>query len=181
MLDIEAIWAEYQTSLKSFLHSKISNPVDVDDLLQDILIKSYQNIEGLKSETSIKSWLFQIANHTIINFYRDDSKARSINPNDLWYEEDNSELEISLARCVVPFIKALSPKKSELLTSIDIKGESQKDYALRNGISYSTLKSRVQKSRHELKGLFENCCHITFDQSGGVVNFVAKSDGCKNC
>lgn len=43
-MNAEAIWQEYQMSLKAFLHKNVANPDDVDDLLQDILLKSYQNL-----------------------------------------------------------------------------------------------------------------------------------------
>jgi RNA polymerase sigma-70 factor (ECF subfamily) len=53
-MTIEKIWSEYRLSLKAFLHSKVSNDSDVDDLLQDILIKSYENLGKLKSGDKIK-------------------------------------------------------------------------------------------------------------------------------
>lgn len=181
MLNIEVIWREYRGSLKAFLHSKVSDPIEVDDLLQEILIKIYSNFQNLKFEDSIKGWLFQIANRTIIDFYRKKGKERGLNPKDLWYDEDIDSLEVSLSQCVIPFINALPEKSSELLTAIDIRGEAQKDYAQRMGISYSTLKSRVQKSRVELKHLFERCCFLEFDYAGNITDYTAKSSDCKNC
>lgn len=44
-LNLEQVWAEYQQALKSFLHSKVNNTADVDDLLQESLIKTYQNLD----------------------------------------------------------------------------------------------------------------------------------------
>ena len=41
-LKLEDVWTQYQQAVKSFLHSKVSNPDDVDDLQQEILIKTYQ-------------------------------------------------------------------------------------------------------------------------------------------
>ena len=67
-LNLEQVWAEYQQALKSFLHSKVNNTADVDDLLQEILIKTYQNLDKVQDVSSVKSWLFQLANHTIIDF-----------------------------------------------------------------------------------------------------------------
>ena len=50
-LSLEQVWAKYQQALKAFLHSKVSQPDDVDDLLQEILLKTYQNLETVKSLT----------------------------------------------------------------------------------------------------------------------------------
>ena len=180
-MNFEEIWSEYRASLKSFLHSKVSSPDEVDDLLQEILIKVYQNLSTVKSESSIQSWLFQIANYTIIDFYRQRAKLNKLASEELWYSETNDEIKQSLSQCVIPFINALSLENAELLTAIDLKGQSQISYAKEHNISYSTLKSRVQKARKELRKLFEDCCHFTFDRSGNIADFEQKSRNCPNC
>ena len=181
MLNVEDVWSEYRESIKSFLHSRISDPADIDDLLQDILIKTHKNLPFVKSGKSIKSWLFQIANHSIIDFYRKRGRTQSVSADDLWYEEDNQAVQRELSGCIEPFIKALPPEASELLTEIDLKGRSQKDYARSLGISYSTLKSRVQKDRKQLRALFEDCCNFSRDQHGAIIDFDPKSGNCENC
>ncbi|WP_201778207.1 sigma factor [Thalassomonas viridans] len=54
-MTIEPIWQAYKNQLKAFLHANISNPADVDDLLQEILLKSYLNLQTIKDSASIKS------------------------------------------------------------------------------------------------------------------------------
>ena len=79
------------------------------------------------------------------------------------------------------FIAALPPRTADLLTAIDIQGQSQKAYAESRGMSYSTLKSQVQSGRAALRSIFENCCHLTLDVYGNVSDYRSKSDGCDNC
>ena len=43
-MKIEEIWLAYRAALKRFIHAKVSNEADVDDLLQEILIKTHNNI-----------------------------------------------------------------------------------------------------------------------------------------
>ncbi len=180
-MKIEQIWNEYRSSIKRFLHSKVSNASDVEDLLQEILLKTYSNLDNIHSTTSIKPWLFQIANNTIIDFYRRKAKTQEVRAEDLWFSEDNESLEKELSKCVAPFIRALPEEIAELLTAVDIHGESQKAYAEKNDISYSTLKSRVQKSRTELRNLLEDCCHLSLDRHGNVIDCDAKSSSCNKC
>ena len=180
-MDIAQIWTEYRAGLKSFLHSRVSNPSDVDDLLQEILIKTHQSLHTLRSESSIKAWLYQMANRVIIDFYRRRARTRDLERGDLWYDEDAVDVQQSLVRCVEPFVRALPAESAELLATIDLDGQSQKDEALRRGISYSTLKSRVQKGRQELRALFEKCCHLTLDQHGNVIEYSPKSGHCDPC
>ncbi len=186
-MTIEEIWIEYGALLKGFLHSKISNQADVDDLLQEILIKSHKNLHGLKSEPSIKSWLFQIANNSIIDFYR--ARARQNNLSDEsqwqkdipWIADDIPEIEQQLARCIEPFIQSLPDATANLLTEIEINGQSQKDYAEQQNIPYSTLKSRIQAARSQLRHLYDNCCKFSLDTHGKPADFTKKPDGREKC
>ena len=86
-----------------------------------------------------------------------------------------------LSHCIEPFLKVLPEELADLLRSIDLEGKSQKAYAQEMGISYSTLKSRVQKGRSELRGLFEGCCHYSLDKQGNIIDFEQKSDKCNKC
>ena len=153
----------------------------MDDLLQDILIKSYQHIGDLKKEGSIKSWLFQIANRSIIDFYRKQGRASELHETDLWYEEDEQSVQSELSQCIEPFIKALPTEQAELLQHIDLEGESQKAYAENLGISYSTLKSRVQQGRKDLKALFDDCCKYKLDAAGNLMEYDSKGGNCSKC
>ena len=180
-MDIEALWSEYQSNIRSFLHSRVSNPDEVDDLLQEVLIKIYKNLHTIKSEKSIKSWLFQIANNTVIDFYRKDNKRSDIDTNELWHDDSNMEVRQELLRCLEPFINTLPEELAGLLKVIEIEGQSQKEYAEIHGLSYSTLKSRVQKARTELRRVFEKCCHFSLDQQGNILDYTEKSNHCKDC
>ena len=180
-MNLETIWSEYRTGLKSFLHSKISNAADVDDLLQDILIKTHDKLHQVRSEETVKSWLFQLANHTIIDFYRRKGKQEKLSEDDLWFSDSKADVKQELSHCIDPFVKALNQESSDLLIAIDLNGESQKDYAESIGISYSTLKSRVQKARSELRNLFDDCCQMTLDNQGNLKDYEHKPNACKKC
>lgn len=180
-MNVEMIWAEYQSSLKAFLHKNVNNVADVDDLLQEILIKTYQNLSTVKELTKIKPWLFQIAQRSIIDFYRTQGKTKILQEENLWYEQPSEDIHQQLSQCILPFINGLEEQDKQLLSAIEIEGISQKEYALQHNIKYSTLKSRVKKSRHTLQDLFKQCCHLSLDKQGNLVDYQQKQKGCNNC
>ncbi len=184
-LNLEQVWQEYENALGAFLRSKVSNVDDVEDLLQEVLIKTYQNLQSVNDASSVKAWLFQLANRTIIDFYRKRARIdrdKNISADELWFEQDDDvSIEQEMSQCIEPFIRALPKESSELLMSIDLKGESQKSIAEAQNISYSTLKSRVQKSRQQLKGLFSQCCDLTLDNHGSVIDCEQKPGQCNSC
>ena len=180
-MNIEEVWRQYQSNIKAFLHSKIDNPAEVDDLLQEVLIKTYKNLSSLESADRIQAWLFQIASRTVIDFYRKSGRAQDISADELWYGEVDSDTQQALAQCIEPFLELLPEDSAKLLVTIDIQGQSQKEYANKERISYSTLKSRVQKARGQLRKRFEDCCHLSVDRYGNLADFEPKTKNCKKC
>ena len=180
-MTIEHAWQEYRTSLKAFLYSKVTNKDDADDLLQDVLIKFHQNISTLNDPKRLKAWLFQITNNTIVDYYRRLGKDQKLETETLWYEIPEKSIQMELAQCIIPFLSQLPEDKATIIQAIDLSGESQKAYALRNNISYSTLKSRVQSARNELKKLFDACCHYQLDNQGNLMAYQEKSKNCNKC
>ncbi|WP_330924473.1 RNA polymerase sigma factor SigZ [Candidatus Sororendozoicomonas aggregata] len=179
-MKIEDIWQQYRGLLLKFLSSKVSNQADVDDLLQTILIKVHKGLASLSDATSLKPWLMQIANHAIIDFYRQQASQKPLSATNLWYEND-AEKEHELAKCVKPFIDCLDSESAHLLWQADIEGVSQKQLAEKHSMNYSTLKSRVQKARKDLKALFDQCCQFELDALGNAIGCTMKADSCSSC
>ena len=181
---LDQVWQEYQQALKAFLQTKVNNPADVEDLLQEVLLKSFIKLDSLKEVTSMKAWLFQIANHSVIDFYRKNAKKMQSLEGD-FSEHDmgqDNQMKTELAQCVQPFIQALTEQQAALLKAIDLDGISQKAYAEQQGIPYSTLKSQVKKARSELKLLFEQCCHFQEDKFGNLIDYERKQvNACGPC
>lgn len=175
------VWAKYHLDIKAFLHSLVSNPADVDDLVQDVSLKAYSNFSKLRDPERAKAWLFQIAHHAIIDHYRTHTKARDVSVLDLWYGGEPEQPDQGFEPCVKTLVNALPKDTKDLLRAIDGQGQSQKAYAQAQGIAYSTLKSRVKKGRELLRKSVEDCCHLAFDGYGNVIDFRAKSSHCEIC
>lgn len=183
-MNTEHIWNEFENSLRSFVRTKIQNQEDVEDILQDVLIKVIKNLSSLKAETSVKSWLYQITRNTIIDFYRKNGTSQSvefIEDGHTKIDDESEDIKDRISKCIRPFIEGLDEPDRILLTEIEIKGQSQKDYALSNDIKYSTLKSQVKRSREKLRTSLEKCCKFSYDHQGNLLDSNTKSGGCSNC
>ena len=180
-MELEEIWKRYQLELKRFLLSKLSNQADAEDILQDVLLKTHANLSTIKNANSIKPWLFQVTNNAIIDYYRQNAKAKQIEHESLWFDAQETTLQEEFAACIIPFISALPEEHAAILLAVDINGEAQKAYAQKNGIAYSTFKSQVQKSRKMLKQLFDNCCSFSLDSKGNVIDYSRKHPHCDKC
>jgi RNA polymerase sigma-70 factor (ECF subfamily) len=70
-MEFQKLWQQYKDPLQQFLRSRVKNSADVDDLLQEVLIKAYHHLHTIKETEKVISWLFQIARNTVIDYYRE--------------------------------------------------------------------------------------------------------------
>lgn len=186
-MELKHLWQEYENQLRQFLRSRVKNPADLDDLLQEILLKTNQHLHTVKDSEKLVSWLFQIARNTLIDYYR---KSRvSTSRQDIVKEailtdtepEEYEQIRRELTNCIRPFLNQLPEKYREAIELVDLQGSSQKELAHQLGLSHSAVKSRVQRGRSMLKAKFEECCRYQLDIRGNIIDYETKLDNCTNC
>ncbi len=183
-MELKQLWQEYEDRLRQFLLSRVKNPADVDDLLQEILIKTYQHLNTVQKPEKLLSWLFQIARNTLIDYYRksrvETSRQDIVKGTMLTDEEPEQYEQIrqELTNCIRPFLNQLPEKYREAIEIVDLQGSSQKELAKKLGLSHSAVKSRVQRGRSMLRTKFEECCRCELDVRGNVVDYEVKLNGC---
>lgn len=65
-----ALFAEFQDQLKSYLYRLLTDRNDVDDLTHDTFIKAFTNISTFKQNASLKTWVFKIATNLAYDHLR---------------------------------------------------------------------------------------------------------------
>ena len=86
----EDIWNEFSQRLRVFILSRISDPDDADDILQEVFIKLHTRIDTLRDEDRLAAWLYQIARNTIADHYRAGGPTVSV-PETLAVEDEPFE------------------------------------------------------------------------------------------
>jgi RNA polymerase sigma-70 factor (ECF subfamily) len=82
---------------------------------------------------------------------------------------------------LAPWIYSLPRKYREPLVLSEIEGVKQKDIAKRMGLSYSGLKSRVQRGREMIKDMFIECCGLPYSEDGKLIGDCIDHENCKIC
>lgn len=176
---LEDIWIIFEDRLKSFILSKISDEMAAEDILQEVFIKIHSNIDTLKDDSKIQSWIFQITRNSMNDYFRSIKKANQHLPIPEEVEEDNSsDLMADTLKDMVKMMDELSSEDCEALCLTELGGMSQKDYAKKTGISYSGAKSRIQRAKIKLKDLLMKCCHYQFDKYGTVIGLYPANCCC---
>jgi len=178
---VEYLWNDFEGKLRSFIFSKIPDKAATEDILQEVFIKIHLKIGTLKDESKLKPWIYQITRNMIMDFYRRNKTVNPPLPTLTEAEEeytDNMVMDEAM-QDMIGMMNDLPEEYCEALCLTELEGLSQKEYAERIGIPYSSAKSRVQRSRKLLKDMLMKCCHFEFDKYGTVLS-ISKNCCCCN-
>lgn len=168
---------ECRPKLVKQIAGKIKEPSTREDILQEVFLKFAAKLETIEHRDNLCGYLYRITENTIADHYRRETRLLVTDDERLFDQaapdppvDDNYRLANC---CLRSFIDRLPPKYREALILIELEGKSQKEAAVTLGVSYSGLKSRVQRGREKLKEAILACCRFEFDKYG---NIVGRSD-----
>ncbi|MEQ9425808.1 MAG: sigma-70 family RNA polymerase sigma factor [Cyclobacteriaceae bacterium] len=174
---VAPVFQEYRSILARYIRSRVSDAVDSEELLSEVMMKIYKHCEKLEGVRNTQAWLITIARNTINDYFREKQKRKLAVPGSWAYlalAQDDNEGERylhELEACVPSLINKLPPKYAKPLADYELRGIPQKTLAVQYNMSESGLKSRVQRGRKMLKGLFkEYCGHL-----------IEEREGCSDC
>ncbi len=179
-LTTKQVWALFGKRLLYFIRQQVNDPNVANDLLQDIFVRIHLNLANLSDADKLTSWVYQIARNRLLDYHRAMQSSRNQPVTDSIIDKtealsDRVDYTPDLAHCVLPFIEQLDEIYRDALQTTDISGLSQKEYAQRTGISYSAAKSRIQRARQQLRRLFTDCCRVSADQYGSIVDYQCEA------
>jgi RNA polymerase sigma-70 factor (ECF subfamily) len=169
-MDTTIIWGSFKNELLNFIKKRISNEEDAADILQDIVIKIHLKSESLDEISNLTGWLYQVTRNAIIDYYRKGNLKFDVQESVSEDSEVNEKEQQKFARCLNSHLKELPINYQDAFQKIQVEGISQKEYAKEIGISYSGAKSRFQRSKHQLKELFIECCQVETDKYGNILS-----------
>jgi RNA polymerase sigma-70 factor, ECF subfamily len=193
MPDSKNIWNEVHSGLRAFIAKRVADEASVEDLSQEVFMRMQRGLGGLKKESRMLPWIYQIARHAIIDYYRARdrhperpvglaSELETLQPGSVPVEsrEDSGRLRRELAGCLRPMIERLSEDYRQAVTLVDLEGLPQHEAAARLGLSVSGMKSRVQRGRRQLRTMLEACCEIALDRRRGVADYDLRDHSCQD-
>ncbi len=174
-------WEAYRAKLQRFVLTRVRDEAAAEDIVHDVLVRAYARRDTLRDRDKLGQWLYQIARNAIIDHYRRRRPTEEL-PDEMVDEEvyASGDTEKELARCLTPFIEELPPHYRQAVMLAELQGFTQREVALKLGLSVSGAKSRVQRARQMLETMFLECCRVEFDGRGGVADYEPKGN-CEAC
>ncbi|MGI8874332.1 MAG: sigma-70 family RNA polymerase sigma factor, partial [Egibacteraceae bacterium] len=151
------MWEQFAGRLRAFIATRVSNPADAEDILQDVFVKVHRGARELRDTERLTTWIFRIAHNAIIDHYRSAPRRREtpveelarfdvVPPVDAAID-DQSVVRAEIAGCLRPLIAELPGRRPRGAELVDLGGMSQTAAARQLGLSVSGMKSRVQRAR----------------------------------
>lgn len=164
--------------LKRFIWRRVKNQADAEDIVQDVFVKAQLKGTQLKEDQKFSAWMYQITRNSIIDYYRQKKKVME----DIMLQnesEDYNQFNDCVIQCLQQLMFELPSPYREALVMTEIEQHSQKEMAGKLNLSYSGLKSRVQRGRQMLRQKMEELYHIRTDAYGNVIECEDRIDcGC---
>ena len=157
-------WAAQRAALKRFVGKRVSDRDDVDDIVQDVLVRAHEALHQLDDAKRLPAWLGRIAEHRVVDHFRARKSFTEL-PEDLSAPEPEDDPVVSLAPCLPSMIDRLPDIYRDAVRLSELEGVAQRDVARRLGVSLSGAKSRVQRGRERLRELVEACCRVVMTGS----------------
>lgn len=173
------VWDLYAEDVKRFIFSKVKNDAVTDDLLQEIFIKIHTKLETLEDDAKLKSWVFTIARHLVMDYFRTQHPINAETQNDSPTEP--LPAEHTKEDCLHCIIKSLPKKYRDPLILSDIQGLRQAKISERLKLPLPTVKSQIQRGRKLIAQGFVECCDFKINDQGFLVGELKERGDCKIC
>lgn len=178
----EAVWLDYRQQLLRFVRTRVKDPSIAEDLVHDVLVRAYDRQSELTDPSRLGAWLYQITRNIIVDYYRGTRTMDDL-PEDLPAQDHDQAMGAikALGSCMAPLLQRLPDDYQEALRLADLEGVAQTDIAERAGLSYSGMKSRVQRARVMLKTLVLQCCEVEMDRGGRISDYNRAPNNKASC
>ena len=156
----EKMYRQHGKQLLALIRTRVYNTQDAQDILQETFLKFERCCQKKCECNHPKSYLFRIGlNATTDFFYKKKREKKMLNTweSPMKTAATTPEFPCEILSCTYHFLSEVSPANRAAFIQSEIEGKPQKQIAEELGVPYSTLKSRIQRTRNTLKTAFKNC------------------------
>lgn len=159
VLSYEEVYREYYPKVMGYIHSKITNSYDAEDLASTVFVKIYEKYETFdQSKASVSTWIYTVTRNTVIDYFRVRKVYDEIGEEDI-VEDDTYQgilTEESLNE-LADALEKLPQRERDLIILHYYSGMQLKEIAPKMGMSYSNCKVVHNKALMRLRQ------YMTFD------------------
>lgn len=156
------IYREYSQALYAYGMHFTSDKGLVEDCIQDVFIKIFQNRRHLQSTDNIKLYLFIALKNMLFNIFRKDIKYSQIDSLEPVFAAEytiedeiiENEREQFLNEKMIRMLEVLSPRQKEIIYYRFVEGLSYEEICQIMDMNYQSTQNLIQRSLKKLRTTF---------------------------
>ncbi|TAE59297.1 MAG: RNA polymerase sigma factor [Bacteroidetes bacterium] len=193
----QQLFSTFQNPLKSYLYRLLASRSDADDLTHDTFIRAYDKLHLYRGESSLKTWVFQIATNLACNLLKSRKRwtpdvseqakhlvmqqpalAQAIEKVATYSESARYDIREHIDTCFTCISKNLPVENQVALILKDVYDFTVPDIILILGKSEGTVKYLIQHARKTLMDIFDQRCALI--RKEGVCHQCSELNGWLN-
>lgn len=135
------------------------NPTDAEDIVQDVFVKIFMNINSLKDENALTTWIHSITTNTCLDFMKKKNFLQDTISIDDTHEEisDNNSINTTISTDqLLKFIQELPDGYRTIFNLYAIDGYKHEEIARMLGCSHANVRSQYFRARKILREKIES-------------------------
>lgn len=160
--DMEQVYATYFSPVYNYVFYKLLDRQNTEDVVSQVFMKVCSHLPAFDAEkASLKTWIFRITDHALIDFYRGQRPSLSID-----HEESGLENVLSV-HFDEQYDRQVEPTRQAVLAALRQLPErdrtfiyyryylniTNREIARRMGMNENTVSAIMARARQKLKGL----------------------------
>ncbi|MES2622929.1 MAG: RNA polymerase sigma factor [Patescibacteria group bacterium] len=154
----------YTEKLTRYGRRFLSNMDNIEDIVQDVFIKTFQNMQDFDTSLKFSSWIYRIAHNAFVNGLKKQQKSAISMPyfdldvfishNDYTDPKIEEREYKELKEMIEKGLDKLKPKYKEIIILHYIEDMSYKDISDILRVPIGTVGVRVKRGREQLKEIY---------------------------
>ena len=158
IVEFTILFNRYKKRVYNYALKMLRDEMRADDIVQDVFIKLFENLDRIYNKKSIQFWLFKTARNEILALFRS-TKNKKLYTNKVDPEDVNLEDPLSLAdeieskelrKLILKELDSINDDFREVFILKEYSGLSYKEIASVLEIDEELVKSRLYKARQKL-------------------------------
>lgn len=146
---LDELYTYYYPRLYNFAKKFLKVEDEINDILQDVFIKLWENRKNIKNVETFNGWIFTITKNALISYFREktkllafESRVKEMATSEGFFIDDSTEYK-DIKEKVEQLIEQLPEKRKLIFKLSREQGLSHKEIAVQLGISVKTVEDHI--------------------------------------
>lgn len=157
----EVFYREYYLRILNYIHSKLGNRTEAEDLTSEIFVYCYEHYDAFDPlKSSLTTWIFLIAGCRLKNYYRD--KKENVDYSELeeylFVEDKDMERAVylmQLRKHIAKVLEQLPEKQRDIIISRYFKETSFEEIAMKYNTTPGNIRTILSRTLDRIQSNFE--------------------------